>query len=508
MDRIEEFATPIKRALEAHPVYAFVTLSLGFSVYRWNANRVKVPTYGSEIPVLSFISAIRFLTHTREILADGYKKYPIFKFPTTDRWIVVVSGKYTEELHRAPDDVLSFHEATRASLKTEYTLGEPIARNPWHTETIRGPLVRNLPNILGGMQEELELAFEDELALEGHEWKEIKFPAVIRRVVSRVSNRVFVGQPLCRNPEWRDLNVDYAIAVMPAAMFMSLLPNFIQPLIGKCLTHVKNAQRKAERLLVPTIEERYRLPPEERPNDFLTWLMEDAVEEERNPSSLTLRILAVNFAAIHTTSRTLVVALYQMLAHPECIQPLREEVESVVKEQGWTKAALFNMRKLDSFLRETQRIGGFSTIVMERKALKDFTFSDGTFIPKGSHVAAVSGPVNIDEEIYEDPLTFKPFRFAEAREGADDARAAIKNQMITTSPQYLLFGHGKHACPGRFFAVNEIKCLMGYILLNYDIKWSNREFLEGGYIPPNKPFGTFTRLDEDATIMLRRRIPT
>ena len=81
---------------------------------------------------------------------------------------------------------------------------------------------------------------------------------------------------------------------------------------------------------------------------------------------------------------------------------------------------------------------------MERKALKDFTFSDGTFIPKGTHVAAVAYPVHVDENIYEDPLTFKPFRFAEAREGAD-ARDAVKNQMITTSPQYLLFGHGKHA---------------------------------------------------------------
>ena len=29
-------------------------------------------------------------------------------------------------------------------------------------------LVRNLPNILGSVQEELELAFEDELALDGH----------------------------------------------------------------------------------------------------------------------------------------------------------------------------------------------------------------------------------------------------------------------------------------------------------------------------------------------------
>ncbi len=147
---------------------------------------------------------------------------------------------------------------------------------------------------------------------------------------------------------------------------------------------------------------------------------------------------------------------------PECIQPLREEVESIVKEQGWTKASIFNMRKLDSFLREAQRISGFSTsegypihhnllanapllVVMARKAMKNFTFSDGTFIPKGADVAAIAGPVDMDDEIYEDPLTFKPFRFAEAREGANSAREAVKNQLVTTSPENLLFGHGKHA---------------------------------------------------------------
>ena len=79
---------------------------------------------------------------------------------------------------------------------------------------------------------------------------------------------------------------------------------------------------------------------------------------------------------------------------------------------------------------------------MERKALKDFTFSDGTFIPKGTNIAALVRPVHLDEKIYEDPLSFKPFRFAEAREGARDA---VKNQLATTSLQYLLFGHGKHA---------------------------------------------------------------
>jgi hypothetical protein len=73
-------------------------------------------------------------------------------------------------------------------------------------------------------------------------------------------------------------------------------------LIGKCLPHVKKSQRKAAQHLVPMIEERYGLPPDERPNDLLSWLMEDAVGEERDPYNLTLRVLGVNFAAIHTTS--------------------------------------------------------------------------------------------------------------------------------------------------------------------------------------------------------------
>jgi len=503
---MEGLTTPIRTVLSAQVAYALIALSLVFSLYRWNAKRVKVPAYGSEFPVLSLISAVRLLKSMKEVLADGYSKYPIFKVPTINRWVVVVSGKYTEEVLRAPDDVLSMHENSNDTLRTEYTLGEPIARDPWHTNTIRGSLVRNLANILGSVQEELELAFEDELALKGNEWKPIKFSSTIRRVISRVSNRVFVGLPLCRNPEWRDLNVDYTVTAAKSAMVMNLFPRFIQPLIGKCLTHVKSSQRKAAQFLVPIIEERYQLPPEERPNDMLSWLMEDAVGEEREPRNLTLRILVVNFAAIHTTSMTFTYALYQLLAHPEYIQPLREEVESIVKEQGWTKSSIFNMRKLDSFLRESQRLNGLGLISLGRKALKDFTFSDGTFIPKGTYLAAAAHPVHVDEKIYEDPLTFKPFRFAEAREGADDARDAVKNQMITTSLEYLPFSHGKHACPGRFFAVNELKCLLGYTLLNYDIKWPNRDFLEGGYAPPKSVLGLSIRPNENATIMFRRRI--
>jgi len=49
-------------------------------------------------------------------------------------------------------------------------------------------------------------------------------------------------------------------------------------------------------------------------------------------------------------------ALYYLAAFPEYIQPLREEVEEIVKSEGWTKTALGKMHKLDSFIKETQRL--------------------------------------------------------------------------------------------------------------------------------------------------------
>lgn len=34
----------------------------------------------------------------------------------------------------------------------------------------------------------------------------------------------------------------------------------------------------------------------------------------------------------------------------------------------------------------------------------------------------------------------------------------------------LNFGYGRHACPGRFFATNEIKMVLARLILEYDIK--------------------------------------
>lgn len=154
-------------------------------------------------------------------------------------------------------------------------------------------------------------------------------------------------------------------------------------------------------------------------------------------------------------------ALYHLAAQPEFIAPLREEVEAIVAEDGWSKVAVGKMWKLDSFMRESQRYNGvnsstfvvFSLLIVSRshvrlivtvmrKTLVPLTLSDGTYIPKGTVMVTPAEATHFDNENYENADVFDPFRFA--REKERDG-SAVKHQYVTTSAEYVPFGHGKHA---------------------------------------------------------------
>lgn len=78
---------------------------------------------------------------------------------------------------------------------------------------------------------------------------------------------------------------------------------------------------------------------------------------------------------------------------------------------------MVQMRKLDSFMKESQRLSGLGSctfndwrscfrilfltsrtiVVMNRMALKDFTFSNGTVVPAGTIVGVASYGMHHDE---------------------------------------------------------------------------------------------------------------
>ena len=69
-------------------------------------------------------------------------------------------------------------------------------------------------------------------------------------------------------------------------------------------------------------------------------------------------------------------------------------------------------------------------------------FTDGTFIPKGTSVVAPSRCIHLDNENYDNAHVFDPFRFSDMR---DDEGEGTKHHLVSTSTEYLAFGHGKHA---------------------------------------------------------------
>ncbi|KAF9500193.1 hypothetical protein BDN71DRAFT_1427462 [Pleurotus eryngii] len=85
-------------------------------------------------------------------------------------------------------------------------------------------------------------------------------------------------------------------------------------------------------------------------------------------------VLVANFAApISTPTNT-------ARKSSEYALPLREEVEAIIGEEGWSKAAMGEMLRVDSFVRETVRYQGINAPAMSRIVAKSFgfTFSDGT----------------------------------------------------------------------------------------------------------------------------------
>ena len=74
--------------------------------------------------------------------------------------------------------------------------------------------------------------------------------------------------------------------------------------------------------------------------------------------------------------------------------------------------------------------------------MKDITLSNGIFLPAGTLVSAAAYPIHFDDAQYADADKFDAFRFSRMR---NEAGEATKHQYVTTSVDYIAFGHGRHA---------------------------------------------------------------
>ncbi|KAJ7031963.1 cytochrome P450 [Mycena alexandri] len=501
--------TPSPATLVVGIVLALIVSQLIWKSFDPRSRLDAIPSVGiPHHPFGFYFGAWDYIKNGRAITEEGYRKYPgkAFKVALANRWLVIVNGRTSiEDLRNASDDYVSLAEATNSLLHLEHTIGQEQYRDPYQITVIRTPMTRNITGCFSDMRSEVVAAFEDLVPAKTDEWISLPAMELVLPVVSRVSNRVFIGLQ-CRDPDYIKITTQFAVEVAQDAAWFHITPTVLRPIAALLFGHLETATRRAMKVVGPMLQHRIEMddkygrdwPNSDRPNDLISWLLDEARGHpaRRSVRTMTRTLLNVNFGAIHTTTQGFLHALYHIAANVEYVEPLRAEIESVVKSEGWTKAAMGKMVKLDSFLKESSRFAPGGAVSMLRQIVQDFTFSDGTTVPAGTLVGIPILAAHHDEANYANADSFDGFRFSRMREQVGEG---IKHQMVTPSLDFLTFGLGRHACPGRFFGVNEQKLMMAHVLVTYDLK------LRDGVRPEDEWIAHIGAANTTAEVMFRRR---
>uniref|UniRef100_A0A672I6A7 Cytochrome P450, family 7, subfamily B, polypeptide 1 n=1 Tax=Salarias fasciatus TaxID=181472 RepID=A0A672I6A7_SALFA len=187
---------------------------------------------------------------------------------------------------------------------------------------------------------------------------------------------------------------------------------------------------------------------------------------------------AMLWASVGNTVPATFWAMYYLLSHPEALQAVRQEIQEVLSLSGVEFSndtdVKLHREQLDkpttsseSTINESFRLSSASMNI--RVAQEDFSLQLGesrsVAVRKGDIIAMYPQIMHLDPEIYEEPK----FRFDRyVHNGAEKTDFYKDDQKLK---YYLMpFGSGSSMCPGRYFAMNEIKQFLSLLLLYFDLQ--------------------------------------
>ncbi|KAL2842975.1 cytochrome P450 [Aspergillus pseudodeflectus] len=442
-----------------------------------------------------------FAAELPRLVTEGLSKASAFRIAAPDGVNIVLAPRYAHEIAEHPDlnpgpiagDEFNCH-IDGFEVFAQLGTSDVIA------ESVRTRLTRQLTKLTPLLTTETSVLLQSQWK-DAPTWVEVSPHETALFILSRLSSLVFVGDDLGHNPDWVHILTSYNTEAFAAAQELNLWPQILRPLVAHLKPSCRQLRRyirDARALLVPVIEQRRHAQSQgdrREYNDAIEWLDETS-RSAGQPYDPLLSQMLLAIGSFHTSSDLLGQVLLDLCGRRDwevLVRELRKEIISSLQGAGWDKIALNNLKLMDSVLKESQRLKPASTVTMGRYASREITLSDGTTIPKGSTVFIANVAMR-DPEIYPDPDAFIPDRFTTRREKGDSSA-----YLVAASPEHIGFGLGRHACPGRFFAANEVKIVLSHMLLKYDIK-----FPDNGAAAPSTS-GIFLETNPDARICVRRR---
>ncbi|KAK7063836.1 Ent-kaurene oxidase [Favolaschia claudopus] len=460
-----------------YPETILATLALITAIlfYRTH-NQTGLPRVGGKGPIGFILTALRSITSYEELLNEGLQNFggKPFVLPTMTGQLVVVGPENLELVRTSDDSVINQPIALDELFQVPHTMNSRQMPLPYHTTVVRTDLTRATSSFIPEIVEETQLAMAEAFSPKSGE-KSVIVPLfnTMLHFSARIVTRAMIGTTVCRNEDYLRESIRFAKTVVPYGQILRWFSKVFRPPIYFLLSSLFGGSKAPIKTLLPHLKRRLAEREEgieRNPRTICDFLIDHAPSEEiANPELLAMRVLNLNFGSIHSISRVGTFAIFHLatLSAFELDDIRKEIIDALESEGGFTKFSLSKMRKLDSTLREAARFHPPAFTGLPRSLVKPTTLADGTVIPAGHTIAFPLKHIhNNDPTVYPNPEKFEYFRFSKLRE-EDESNG--KHQFTTVGKDLTLFGLGRHACPGRFFASMELKVLLSNLLLHYEV---------------------------------------
>ncbi|KAH8820224.1 cytochrome P450 [Xylogone sp. PMI_703] len=476
----------------------------------WTGLPKGVPRVGMHFPLLPWsVVGIQSMFQAKGMVEDGYHKYTKqnkpFILPNSLCTDVVVPPSELGRLLSLSDESLSLFETLKDQLQPWWTLISRVVIRYFYV--VHVPAVRYLnklvPPQIAEMMEEVSDGITSAVGIDEN-WHDVRIFDVVEDVASQVGNYFVIGRPLCRNRELICAVREFGKGLFVGATMIGMCPKYLRPLLGYIFTFPNRKNYHAfAKYVIPELEMRLKDKQSLNPDvstsrDITQWHINRSLTlpepEERTAEVLSYRLMLFSLAAVQTVSAATTHALvdiYSFVDAENLIADLREEVETALKSENgmWTMRSLSKMVKVDSAIRESMRLSSFGTRGCTRKVVtkSGITLSNGLHVPYGATITAPQWSIHRDETIYSQADEYLPYRYVNTKQRQE---SGFTESLATTSATHLAFGHGRHACPGRHFAAAEMKLILAYLLMNYDVKpLASRPqslWISTNYMPPTE----------------------
>lgn len=231
---------------------------------------------------------IREVSAGREPLNEAYEKYgkhgkacvlPALHWPE-----VVLPPTCLSWIANQPDNVLSGPKVQNDILVLDVLAHGPDLAAIYDFTVISRDLTRQTIHILADVLDEMKVSFEEHLDSAMEDYGDIKIFQIVQDVSRRVSNRVFVGLPLCRDKRYiKGLQRWETSFGLTSAVIRYLMPYSLKPVLAPVAALPLYFFRwRLTKMIVPRIQERVAAQSRanesktevDRPNDALQWIID------------------------------------------------------------------------------------------------------------------------------------------------------------------------------------------------------------------------------------------